>query len=267
MPAIKRSTQTNIHGYREVSLDYRIARSAALDAKQIGAKTGRIACPMVEASRSESAYGRMALAATDKKHLDEWTRAIGIGSLGIKSIAYLSGPLSKILRNVIHGRFDDKAINTGLIRSIKHGVNTGVLAQSSFSQEAMNTFVWSFHPELKDLEISQEWLYSEAGATLYLDHTLIPKVVAYNRANAKASKIKTWLGTKMSGFEMTQLLVGVLAQEIVLDKSKPKKTVKAILVRDIYDLYKYGWIPALVEEKLAAAGLLNIDTLVGTSTP
>ena len=82
MSATKRSTQTNIHGYREVTLDYRIARAAAMDAKQVGEKTGRIACPMVEASRSDSAYGQMALAATDKKHLNEWSGIVGIGNRG-----------------------------------------------------------------------------------------------------------------------------------------------------------------------------------------
>jgi len=259
MPTIKRTTQTNIHGYREVSLDYRQSRAALMEANHVSSKTGRIACPMVDASRSESAYGQMAMAGTNKKHLDEWSKAIGIDSLGIRTIAYLSGPFSKILGNMFHGHFNDKAVNTGFVRSIKNGVNTGILAEACFSQDAMNTFVWSFHPEFKGQEISQEWLYSEAGATLYLDHSLLSKVIAYNRDNAKASKMKTWLGAKMSGFEMTRLLVGVLAQEIVLDESKPNDTVMAILVRDIYDLYKYGWIPAVVEEKLEAAGLLNIN--------
>ena len=87
---------------------------------------------------------------------------MGIGSLGIRVVAYLSGYLLTIPGNFIFGRFNDKAVNSGFLRSIKHGVNTGILAQSSFSQEAMNTFVWSFHPDLKGQKITQDWLYSEA---------------------------------------------------------------------------------------------------------
>ena len=260
MPTIKRRTQTHVNGYQEVSLDYRIARAAALDAKQVGAKTGRIACPMVEASRSNSAYGQKILAATDKKYLNKWTKAIGINSFGIRIVAYISGPLSSGLKNLIRGRFNDQEINTGFVRAIHNGVETRILEQGEFSQQAMNAFVWSFHPKLQNQEINEKYLYSDAGETLYLNHTMLSKVIAYNKANAKAGKLKTWFGTKLIGFEMDKLLLGILAQDIILNKNQPNETVKAILVRDIYDFYKYGWLPVLVEDKLVAAGLLNLDT-------
>jgi hypothetical protein len=261
MSAIQRSIQINIHGYQEVNLDYRIARSKRLEAAHVDEKTGRIVCPMVDACRSKSAYGQMALAVTDKKHLNHWAKALGVNPLLVRIIAYLSGPLAKFIGNMLSGRFNDKAINTGFIRGLKHGVNTGMLTQTFFSQVALNHFVWSFCPELTGTEITQQWLYSEKEATLYLDQRAIPNVIAYNITNAEKGRFLTWIGSKISTFEITKLLVGVLAQDIILDQTKPEQTVKAILVRDIFDLYKYGWMPASVEEKLVTAGLLNIDVL------
>ncbi len=259
MPTITRSTQTNAQGYQEVSLDYRIARSAALEATPRNTTQKRITCPMIDACRNSRAYGEMALPTTNHGDLVRWLSVMGVNRLNIRFIAYISGYIFKIPLNCIMGFFNDREINTGFLRSLKNDVNSGILAKGEFSQEALNKFVWSFRPDLQDKDINQEWLYSKAADALYLDATQIPDVVAYNRSNANSSKLKTSMGAQMSNFEMTELLVGVLAQEVVLDKNKPDEKVKAILVRDIYDLYRFGWIPAVVEEQMSEAGLLTLD--------
>jgi len=259
MTSVPRTTQTNAHGYLEVSEDYRRARASALNLCNVAELSGKIACPMLEASRSTNAYGEMALAVTDSKRLDEWSEALGVSSMGIKVIAYLSGVPSKIPGNFVFGRFNDKEVNRGFIRSIKNGVNTGVLGSSQFSESAMRQFVSSFRPELNGEDITQDWLYSDAASSLYLDHTNVPNVIDYNVANAKGNRLTTFLGRQMSSFEIRKLLVGVLAQDVSLNSNISAGKIKAILVRDIYDLYKYGWLPVPVEERLSSAGLISID--------
>src|SRR5215203_1356871 len=86
-------------------------------------------------------------------------------------------------------------------------------------------------------------------------------------AAAKASAVAIdhqkfgWLartiGLFLSTFEMRSLLLGTLAQPIVLDPRDPSKTVNAIHLRDVHDLYKYGVMPAAAEERLNVAGLLT----------
>ena len=56
---------------------------------------------------------------------------------------------------------------------------------------------------------------------------------------------------------MRSLLLGTLAQPVVLDPHHPSKTVTAIHLRDVHDLYKYGIMPAVAEERLNVAGLLT----------
>ena len=91
-----------------------------MKAKKVSAKTGCIACPMVEVSCSESAYGQMEIAKMDIRYLDQWSKTIGISTFGTKTVAYLSELFSNILGNISHSRFDDEAINTGFfIQSIK----------------------------------------------------------------------------------------------------------------------------------------------------
>ena len=58
-------------------------------------------------------------------------------------------------------------------------------------------------------------------------------------------------------FEMKFLLLGVLAQPIPVDPQNPGEKLNAILLRDVHDLFKYGWIPAAAEQRLNAAGLLE----------
>lgn len=255
MAMTPRTVQINAQGYREVSLAYRRARAAALDARGVGAADGKIACPMLEASRSESAYGAMALASTDRRGLNVWSDAVGISSWGIRLIAFLSGKPLEIPGNFIFGRFDDRHVNVGFIRTIKNGVNTGVLASSRFSIDALSRFVWALRPDHDGVQMGEPFLYSEAADGLYLYDSDLPAIVDYNVANAKANRLTTFLGRQMSYFEMSRLLLGVLAQDIVTAAGETKR---AILVRDVHDLYKFGWIPVHVEDRLVSAGLIAV---------
>ncbi len=269
MSVIERNIQTNVHGYQEVALDYRVARAAMLDARGVGAKTGRITCPMLDASRTDSAYGQMALPGTRGKDLKAWASALGTSSLGIKIVAYLSGPFWSTPLAFVLGRFNDRKVNTGFIHSLKHGINTGVLASGSFNQDALNAFVWSVRPELEGTPMTSGWIYSEKSSGEYLDRSMLPAIRAHNKgnANANAGRFGRGLGLFLSTFEMTNLLLGVLAQPVVLDSQKPSKRVNAILLRDVHDLFKYGWIPAAAEGRLNAAGLLEFPPVHTENTP
>lgn len=261
MSVIERNIQTNVHGYQEVALDYRVARAAMLDARGVGAKTGRITCPMLDASRTDSAYGQMALPGTRGKDLRAWANALGTSSLGIKIVAYLSGPFWSTPLAFVLGRFNDRKVNTGFIHSLKHGINTGVLASGSFNQDVLNAFVWSVRPELEGTPMTSEWIYSEKSSGEYLDRSMLPAIRAHNKGNANAGRFGRGLGLFLSTFEMKNLLLGVLAQPVVLDSQKPSKRVNAILLRDVHDLFKYGWIPAAAEGRLNAAGLLEFPSV------
>ncbi len=261
MVAIERKVQTNADGYREVALDYRMARAAMLDRRSVAAKSGRIACPMLDASRSDSAYGRMALPGTRGKDLAAWAEALGTSVLGIKIVAYLSGPLWKAPRDFLFGRFDDGAVNTGFIRSLKHGINTGIVSKTSFDQHALDEFVGAVRPELENTRMTDEWIYSEASGVEYLDRSMLPAIRAHNKTKAAPGLWGRGLGLWLSTFEMKTLLLGVLAQPIPKDPKTPTRTVPAILLRDVHDLYKYGWIPAAAEGRLHAAGLLDFPVV------
>ncbi len=261
MSIVKRNMQINQHGYCEVTLEYRQARISFLDMEALDSNSNRISCPMVEASRNRSAYGCFALHGTEKKHIKEWSEAIGFGGIGLRVVAYLSGRLPQLPGNFIRGCFDDQVVNESVMRSFKNKINTGMLQQGRFSSDAFNKLVWFLYPEFEGVKINSKFLYSAKGDELYIDQRQISKVIAYNQTNGNKNKIKAWLGTKISVFEMTKLLVGVLAQNISLDANDPGKKVKAILIRDVYDLYKYGWVPIVVEEKLHKAGLINLDPL------
>jgi len=130
------------------------------------------------------------------------------------------------------------------------------MGAGSFNQAQLNAFVWSFQPKLEGIAMTNDWLYSEKGAAVYLDETALPAVMAHNKKNAKSDKVKR--GLKLSEFEMEQLLIGVLGQSITLDSNNPEKQTNAISIRDVHDLYKYGIMPAHIEEHMQAAGLLGL---------
>jgi hypothetical protein len=259
MSLVERKIVTDAHGYREVTLDYRIARAAMLDARGVGGRTGRIACPGLDASRSGPAYGQVALPGTEAKDLKAWADALGVNSLGIKIVAYLSGPFWGTPLAFFRGHFDDREVNTGFLRSLKRGTNTGVLARGTFNQEALDALVWAVRPDLKGTAMTSTWLYSEKSQSQYLDMSMLPAIRAHNARNAdqRFGWLARTIGLFLSTFEMRTLLLGTLAQPIVLDPRDPSKTVNAIHLRDLHDLYKYGIMPAAAEDRLNVAGLLT----------
>jgi hypothetical protein len=83
----QRTVATNAHVYREVNLDFRIARAQALEADKVDAKKDRIRCPVLDASRTISAYGMMALPDTDQAGLDQWSEALELPKVDVQAIA------------------------------------------------------------------------------------------------------------------------------------------------------------------------------------
>jgi hypothetical protein len=192
---------------------------------------------------------------------------LGVNSLGIRTVAYLSGPFWSTPLAFLRGRFDDRAVNTGFLRSLKRGTNTGVLTRGTFNQEALNAFVWAARPDLKSRAMTSTWLYSEQSSSQYLDMSILPAIRAHNANNAdpKFGWLARKIGLFLSTFEIQSLLLGTLAQPIVLDRRDPSKTVNAIHLRDVHDLYKYGILPAIAEERLNVAGLLTFPPLHSSS--
>src|SRR5580658_7841373 len=133
MTLVERRILANAEGYREVALDYRFARAAMLDIRGVSARIGRIACPGLDASRNDLVYGQFALPGTEAKDLKAWADALGVNSVGIKTVAYLSGPFWGIPLAFLRGRFDDRKVNTGFLRSLKRSTNTGTLTSGTFN--------------------------------------------------------------------------------------------------------------------------------------
>jgi len=259
MPLVKRTIRTDAHGYREVDLEYRIARASMLDARGASGMTGRIACPGLDASRSERVYGQAALPGTKAKDLKAWADALGVNSIGIKTVAYLSGPFWSTPLAFFRGAFDDQQVNTGFLRSLKRRTNTGILTSGTFNQEALNALAWAARPDLTGKEMTSAWLYSEQSSSQYLDMSMLPAIRAHNASNAdpQFGWLAKRIGLFLSTFEVQSLLLGTLAQPVVMNAGDPTKTVNAIHLRDVHDLYKYGILPAAAEDRLSAAGLLT----------
>ena len=217
MSLVERKILTDAHGYREVTLDYRIARAAMLDARRASARTGRIACPGLDASRSDLAYGRAALPGTKAKDLKAWSDALGVNSVGIKTVAYLSGPFWSTPLAFLRGQFDDREVNAGFLRSLKRGTNTGVLTSGTFDQEALNAFVWAVRPDLKGTPMLSAWLYSEQSSSQYLDISMLPAIRAHNARNAdqKFGRLARKIGLFLSTFEIRSLLLGTLSPNLL----------------------------------------------------
>lgn len=268
MPLLERTIRTDAHGYREVDLDYRIARAAMLDTRGVSSTTGRIACPGLDASRNEQVYGQAALPGTKAKDLKAWADALGVNSVGIKTVAYLSGPFWSTPFAFLRGAFDDRQVNTGFLRSLKRGINTGILTSGIFNQDALNALVWAVRPDLKGTEMTSAWLYSEQASGQYLDMSMLPVIRAHNASNAhpKLGWLAKRIGLFLSTFELQSLLLGTLAQPVALDAKEPAKTVNAIHLRDVHDLYKYAILPAVAEERLNAAGLLTFPPVHTANT-
>jgi hypothetical protein len=262
MPVVKRQIEENAQGYQEVTLEFRAARAAKLEARGVHLRTGRNRCPMVDASRTALTYGHKALPDTDRKALARWARALGLMPAPVKGIAYSSGPVYKGLYNLLRGEFNEDEINTGLIIRLKQGVNTGVLSTGQFDQVSFDKFVWSIRPSLKGTTIDRAFLHSDAAATLYVDDRSIHAIMAHNIMNAHGPRGMVGFGRSLSKFEMQRLLMGILGQDIELDFARPGKATRALSVRDMHDFYKYGVFPAPIEERLQAAGLIDVPTMI-----
>jgi len=199
------------------------------------------------------------LPGTTAKDLKAWADALGVNSLGIKTVAYLSGPFWGTPLAFLRGRFDDREVNTGFLRSLKRGTNTGILTSGIFNQEALNALVWAARPDLKGTSMTSAWIYSEKSSSQYLDMSMLPAIRAHNASNAdrKFGWLARKIGLFLSTFEVRSLLLGTFAQPVVLDPRNSSRAVNAIHLRDVHDLYKYGIMPAAAEERLKAAGLLT----------
>lgn len=251
MSSLTRSTTNNTHNYQEVSLAYRIHRAELIE-QQTNPTKSHIVCPMLDAARRTEAYGEQFLPGLEGEDLAAWAKALGVSSLAMKAIAYCSDKMYKIPKNILQGKFDDEGVNGGFVHELKNGVHTGIYQEEQFNQEGFNAFVWTVHPSLEGKAITRDWLYSKEGEELYFEEAQLEQVLEFNKSQSTAPIIG--LGEELSSFEMESLLLGVLGQRIVLEG----KATSAILIRDIYDLYQYGFVPAPVEEQLAAAGLLHL---------
>jgi hypothetical protein len=260
---VQRSIASNAHGYREVNLEFRIARALALEADKVDVKKDRIRCPVLDASRSTSAYGMMALATTDQAGLDQWSEAWELPESAVELIAYLSGPWYSIIPNKIKKSFDDKQVNTGTIVKMKKGIHTGVLGEGFFDQDVFNNFIWTLHPNLKETAIDNAFLHSKDADFVYVGSDMLEVIMTHND-----SKSNAWIkgaGPAISKFEMEKLLLGHMGQEVTLNpEGKPGETSQAISVRDMHDLYKYGVFPAIKEDQLLAAGLIKESAVAFT---
>ena len=247
---MKREVQINNNSYKEVTLSYRIHRAIRLDDQNMVDKENRLLCPLVEAARSTEAYGEAFIPNTKSTDLKKFADALEMRPIIVKIVAYLSGKKSSILKNILSGKFNDQEINRGFIHALKNGVNTGIYKDGKFNYNNFNTFVWFIHPQLKGIPLTNSWLYSINADYLYLEDSHLSRILDFNLSN-KTSK-KVGLGLKISSFEIEKLLLGFLSQDLQ-DHSTGKK---GILIRDLHELYKYGFMPAVVEEKLMSKNLL-----------
>jgi hypothetical protein len=140
--------------------------------------------------------------------------------------------------------------------------------------------------------IDNDYLYSSRGDDLYIGLHNIDIVLKHNAK--QSSDQNKWFGPKMSKDEMVELLIGRLGQKvkglvvktipttITTDGEGPSidvddnnqdtnnmgddSTVMAISVRDFHDLYKYGFFPAIIEDRFLKAGYIESDSIAMTGT-
>ena len=213
MSLVERIISTDVRGYREVALNYRIARAAMLETR--GSSAALAASPVLVLTRHEanSPMGDRLWRETKAKDLDAWSGALGVNSLGIRIVAYLSGPFGSIPSAFFQGQFDDREVNAGFLRSLKRGANTGILTKGVFNQEALNALVWAVRPDLTGVAMTSAWLYSDQSSGQYLDMSMLPAIRAHNARNAdpKFGWLARRIGLFLSTFEIRSLLLGTLA--------------------------------------------------------
>jgi hypothetical protein len=240
-------------GYKEVSLEFRKLRTSALEAARVQERTNRIHCPVLDAARTSGAYGTPALTTCDQQGMERFAEGIKLTASKLATIGYMSGPWYKIMSNKWNQTFDDSEVNTGFVKSLKHDVHTGIISSGQFDQAVLNEFVWNLFPELKDANtsIDKTFLQSSKADDLFVTSKHLGQIMDFNESKSE-SPLKG-MGSKVSRFEMETLLLGRLGQEINLDS----ETVRAISVRDLHDLYKYGVFPAPQEDDLRKEGLIQ----------
>jgi len=259
MDTSNRTVVTNPQNYKEVSQTYRRYRSSKLRLNP--PRENRLHCPMLDASLSDQAYGEKALRGTSKKDIIEWANAISAGKqTAFLLIAYLSGPLKELPGNVINGRFDADKVNSGFITQIKDRINTGILDKGVFDQHEFDSLICKIHPELKGKTLNEDVLYSDAFADCYITGSNLAQILSHNLSHKAKGGFRKFIGKAISKFEMESLLLGILAQPITPNEGDSSSAVNAMLVRDLFDLYKYGWLPAHIEDNFIKAGVLKIVT-------
>ena len=256
---IARKVVTNSSGYQEVELEFRKVRAAALEAAKIDQRSNRIHCPALDASRTDGAYGSKALPGTDREALDKWSDAFGLPRGAVAGIAFASGPWYSVPLQAGQGQFDESKVNTGLVKSMKHGVHTGILSKGTFDQDTLNQFVWKVLPQLSEKPIDKDLLYSDAANDLYVSGDKLDLIMEFNLEQSNSALKK--MGAGLSKFEMEKLLLKKLGQNINLNQKNP---VNAISLRDLHDFYKYGVFPAPVEDQLLKAGLIQETSVAMT---
>jgi hypothetical protein len=108
----------------------------------------------------------------------------------------------------------------------------------------------------------RHWIYDKHSEEHYIDNSMLPLIAAHNARNSgpRGNAISRKIGAFLSAFEMRSLLLGTLAQTISSHSGDVTER-KAIHLRDLHDLYKYGLLPANAEDRLVSAGLLALPAV------
>ena len=257
---VERKVVINAQKYKEVSLEYRQYRFSQV--KNLPTRKDRLHCPMLDAARCDHVYGAKALRDTTKKDLYKWAEAMGADKkFAFLVIAYMSGRLTDIPRYIWTRRFDEDKINDGFITKIKDGINTGIISEGYFRQSMFDDLISGVYPQFKGQTLNEDLLYTDAFSECYLLTADLKKILGHNLQNQVSGGIKKLTGKKISDFEMGTLLLSLLGQPIIYenkDQTENKSpNPSGMLVRDLFDLYKYGWFPAHIEDGFIKAGLLN----------
>ena len=248
-----------------MSLEFRSARNAALEKAGIHLRENRIFCPAVDSGRIDSAYGKKPMPETTNEGVSKWALALGIPeeSMGkVLRITHMSGPWWKFMSNQRNGCFDETELNTGQVKYMKHGIHTGITGSGKFDQEVFNGFIWNLFPDLKGTAIDNTFLTNDNKADrLYLTTEHLDKMLEWNYA--QSDSWFTGLGLKLSRFEMEKLMLGILGQSVANPQVEEKDTEenKAISLRDVHDLFKYGIYPAPIEDKMLESGLIEKESI------
>lgn len=253
-------------GYKEVSLEFRKLRTAALEHAKVHERGNRIHCPVLDAARAGAggAYGKLVLPTCDQHGMEQFADGLKLPASKLANIGYMSGPFHKIPHNKWSQTFDESEVNTGFVKSLKHDVHTGIIASGQFDQPVFNEFVWNLFPELKNTStsIDQNFILESSEADgKFVTSKHLGQIMAFNES--KSNSLLKALGSKVSRFEMEDLLLGKLGQAINIGEEydASAETTRAISLRDLHDFYKYGVFPAPQEDDFLKAGLIGDSSL------